>query len=128
MERSVTEPGAAARRLRCPPANPAGRGQLFYEEGINATGIGRLTEVAGTFPAVREAVTRHKQGFARHLAGAARVAGAADPKALARQLAVLFEGAKALTTSLPSHRPEAGARAAAEALIHAATTHTTPTA
>lgn len=61
-------------------------------------------ETAGTLPDVKQAVIRHKQAFTRRLIDTAQEAGAADPESLGRQLAVLFEGAKALTTSLNDAR------------------------
>jgi hypothetical protein len=47
----------------------------------------------------------------------ARQAGAADPEMLGNQIALLYEGASALSTSLNDPAPWARARAAAEALI-----------
>ncbi|MGW9029337.1 TetR/AcrR family transcriptional regulator [Streptomyces sp. NPDC055722] len=78
-------------------------------------------ETAGALPAVRDAVIGHKLDFTRRLAEAARQAGAADPDTLARQLALLFEGASALGTSLDSLQPLHDARALAAQLIDAAT-------
>ncbi|WP_018637331.1 TetR/AcrR family transcriptional regulator [Parafrankia elaeagni] len=77
-------------------------------------------ETAGTLPAVEQAVIRHKEAFTALLTDTARAAGAVDPHALARQLAVLFEGATALATSLNDLAPLADARAAATILIDAA--------
>lgn len=77
-------------------------------------------EAAGAMPTVREAVVRHKEKFLARLTTTAREAGALDPEALARQLAVLFEGSRALTTSLNAPSPLADARAAAQVLINAA--------
>ncbi|OHV37801.1 TetR family transcriptional regulator [Parafrankia colletiae] len=77
-------------------------------------------ETAGTLPAVEQAVIRHKEAFTDLLTDTARAAGAVDPPALGRQLAVLFEGATALATSLNDLAPLADARAAATILIDAA--------
>ena len=77
-------------------------------------------ETAGGLPAVQAAVVRHKHEFTRRLIEAAAEAGAADPQALGRQLAVLYEGAAALATSLNDASPVRDARAAATALIDAA--------
>jgi len=78
-------------------------------------------EAAGTSPGVRAAVLAHKRRFADRLAETAREAGAADPETLGRQLALLFEGAGALGTSLDSLQPIDDARALAARLIDAAT-------
>ncbi|ETZ41825.1 hypothetical protein MAHJHV61_48550 [Mycobacterium avium subsp. hominissuis] len=51
------------------------------------------------------------------IAELARRAGAADPQVLGNQLAVLYEGAAALSTSLNDPSPWAHARAAAHTLI-----------
>ncbi|MCM3922519.1 TetR/AcrR family transcriptional regulator [Frankia sp. AiPs1] len=106
------------------PADPAGpadpavggrrlRGCPFHNAAV---------ETAGTVPAVERAVIRHKAAFTRLLAETAQAAGAPDPAALGRQLAVLFEGATALATSLNDPAPLADARAAAAALIDTALT------
>ncbi len=79
-------------------------------------------ETAGTIPAVDQAVLRHKEAFAALLTDTAREAGATDPAALGRQLAVLFEGAAALGTSVNDPAPRADALAAATILLDAATT------
>jgi hypothetical protein len=51
----------------------------------------------------------------------AKEAGAPSPKLLANQLAVLFEGAAALSTSLDDPAPWTHARKAAQTLIDQAT-------
>jgi AcrR family transcriptional regulator len=78
-------------------------------------------EAAGSLPDVQKLVARHKQDFAQRLIDTAREAGADDPESLGRQLAVLFEGAGALTTSLGDKSPLRDARDAAATLIDAAT-------
>ena len=62
----------------------------------------------------------HKREFTRRLVAVAREAGAADPQLLGQQLAVLFEGATAMATSLNDTAPVVHARAAAATLIDAA--------
>ncbi|HEY2242001.1 MAG TPA: helix-turn-helix domain-containing protein [Streptosporangiaceae bacterium] len=79
-------------------------------------------ETAGALPEVQAEVVRHKQEFAARLIETARAAGARDPEGLGRQLAVLFEGAKALSTSLNDGCPADDARQAAITLIDAAMT------
>ena len=74
-------------------------------------------EAAGTMPGVQDIVHTSKRGFADLLIELAEQAGAADPRQLGNQLAVLYEGAAALSTSLDDPSPWAHARTAAEALI-----------
>jgi hypothetical protein len=74
-------------------------------------------EVAGVMPAVERIVHLHKRDCADGLVGLARQAGAADPELRGNQVALLYEGASALSTSLNDPTPWARARAAAEALI-----------
>jgi AcrR family transcriptional regulator len=76
-------------------------------------------ESAGSLRSADEIVRAHKQDFARRLAGVAAEAGARDPEQLGRQLAVLFEGATAMATSLNDTTPVVHARAAAATLIDA---------
>lgn len=76
--------------------------------------------MAGTDAAVRDAVIAQKRDFARRLTDTAREAGAADPESLGGQLAVLFEGAMALATSLDDPGPVQDAYAAAVTLVDAA--------
>lgn len=74
-------------------------------------------EAAGVMPAVERIVHLHKRDYADGLVHLARQAGAADPEMLGNQIALLYEGASALSTSLNDPAPWARARAAAEALI-----------
>src|ERR1700758_5274738 len=77
-------------------------------------------EVAGAMPGVQDIVRTNKRSFIDGLTELAKQAGAADPRLLGNQLAVLYEGAAALTTSLDDPSPWAQARAAAETLIEQA--------
>jgi AcrR family transcriptional regulator len=77
-------------------------------------------ESAGSLTSTDEIVRAHKQEFTRRLVAVAREAGAADPHLLGQQLAVLFEGATAMATSLNDTAPVVHARAAAATLIEAA--------
>ncbi|BBZ50579.1 TetR family transcriptional regulator [Mycobacterium heidelbergense] len=77
-------------------------------------------ESAGSLASTDEIVRTHKQEFVRRLIAVAREAGAADPHLLGQQLAVLFEGATAMATSLNDTAPVVHARAAAATLIDAA--------
>ncbi len=74
-------------------------------------------EAAGTMPGVQEIVCASKLAFADWLTDLADQAGVADARQLGNQLAVLYEGAGALATSLDDPEPWARARAAAEVLI-----------
>jgi AcrR family transcriptional regulator len=74
-------------------------------------------EAAGTMPGVHDLVRMSKLAFAEWLTELAKQAGAADPRQLAGQLALLYEGAGALATSLDDPEPWARAKKAAEALI-----------
>jgi len=77
-------------------------------------------EAAGTMPEVRDIVRASKLGFADWLTDLAGQAGAANPRQLGNQLALLYEGAGALATSLDDPEPWARAKKAAEVLIDAA--------
>jgi AcrR family transcriptional regulator len=77
-------------------------------------------ESAGSLASTDEIVRTHKLEFTRRLVAVAREAGTADPELLGQQLAVLFEGATAMATSLNDTAPVVHARAAAATLIDAA--------
>jgi AcrR family transcriptional regulator len=74
-------------------------------------------EAAGAMPGVQGIVHAVKRNFVDGLTELARQAGTADPQLLANQLAVLYEGAAALATSLDDPSPWAHAQAAAKTLI-----------
>jgi AcrR family transcriptional regulator len=74
-------------------------------------------EAAQAMPDVQGIVHEHKQNYIDGLAKLAKQAGAANPKLLGNQLAVLYEGAAALATSLDDPAPWAHARKAAQTLI-----------
>jgi len=78
-------------------------------------------ESAGALPSTDAIVRNHKLEFTRRLVVVAHEAGAADPHLLGHQLAVLFDGATAMATSLNDTAPLVHARAAAATLIDAAT-------
>jgi AcrR family transcriptional regulator len=81
-------------------------------------------EAAGAMPGVEHIVHAHKRDYVDGLTQLARAAGAADPEMLGDQIALLYEGASGLSTSLNDPAPWARARAAAEALIDQATGRT----
>jgi hypothetical protein len=76
-------------------------------------------EAADEMPGVHLIVREHKLTFIARLIETAAQAGASDPYQLGHQLAVLFEGALALATSLNDTSPLLHARTAAEVLIEA---------
>ena len=78
-------------------------------------------EAADAMPGVEDIVHEHKLDFTARLIHAATEAGARDPYQLGNQIAVLFEGARALATSLNDTSPLLHARSAAETLIDLAT-------
>lgn len=77
-------------------------------------------EIADVSAPARTLVSNHKREFAERIHEVAAAAGARDPGRLARQLAVLFDGATALAIALNSAEPYDDARSAAEALIDGA--------
>jgi AcrR family transcriptional regulator len=77
-------------------------------------------EVADPDSPARELVLEHKRAVTARIAAVARDAGAADPPRLARQLAVLFDGARALATSTNNFAPFRDAQDAAEVLLNSA--------
>jgi AcrR family transcriptional regulator len=74
-------------------------------------------EAAETMPEIHEIVQEHKRSYIDGVARLAKEAGAGNPKLLANQLAVLYEGAAALSTSLDDPTPWTHARKAAQTLI-----------
>ena len=114
-ERALDNPGTPRSRLLAifdsPPANRF-RGCPFH----NAT-----VEAADEMPGVHHIVHEHKLWFIGRLSETAAQAGATDPYQLGHQLAVLFEGALALATSLNDTSPLLHARTAADILIKAGT-------
>jgi hypothetical protein len=77
-------------------------------------------EAAGTMPGVDHIVHLHKRDYVAGLTQLAREAGAADPDMLGNQVALLYEGASALSTSVNDPAAWALARSSAEALINQA--------
>jgi AcrR family transcriptional regulator len=74
-------------------------------------------EAAGAMPGVEHLVHLHKRDYVDGLTELAREAGAANPEMLGNQIALLYEGAAAMSTSLNDPAPWAQARATAEVLI-----------
>jgi AcrR family transcriptional regulator len=115
LERRLDRPGVPPRdRLLAifdvPPVERF-RGCPFHNAAV---------ESAGAWSTVDEIVRAHKRWFAERLVAVAKEAGADDPYLLGNQLAVLFEGAAALATSLNDTVPFLHARSAAAQLIDGA--------
>ena len=114
-ERALDNPGTPRSRLLAIfDSRPADRfrGCPFHNAAV---------EAADEMPGVHDIVQKHKLWFIDRLTETAAQAGATDPYQLAHQLAVLFEGALALATSLNDTSPLLHARTAADVLIEAAT-------
>jgi AcrR family transcriptional regulator len=114
-------PGAAdqtprARLLALFDGSAAGKGQYRGCPFHNAA-----VEAAQAMPEVQDIVHTHKRNYIRGLTKLAKQAGAANPQLLGNQLAVLYEGAASLATSLNDPAPWAHARTAAQTLIDHAT-------
>ena len=77
-------------------------------------------EAAGGMPEVARFVEQHKRTFADRLAAVAAEAGAADASGLARQLAVVYEGANALAATCNDTQVIQDARAVAATLVESA--------
>lgn len=76
-----------------------------------------VVEAAEAMPEVTDIVHNHKQDFIDGLVALAEQAGAANPRQLGWQLAVVYEGAAALGTSLDDPAPWEHARKVAQTLI-----------
>ncbi len=77
-------------------------------------------EAAEALPEVQHIVHEQKRQYIDGIIALATAAGAENPRLLGHQLAVLYEGAAALATSLDDPEPWAYARKAAQTLIDAA--------
>lgn len=91
-----------------PPPGGTMRGCPFHNAAV---------EAADVMPEVQDIVHTHKRNYINGLTKLAKQAGAANPRLLGNQLAVLYEGAAALSTSLNDRAPWAHARKAAQTLI-----------
>jgi AcrR family transcriptional regulator len=95
-----------------PPSGVQMRGCPFHNAAV---------EAAQDMPEVHDIVHIHKRNYINGLARLAKQAGAANPRVLGNQLAVLYEGAAALSTSLNDSSPWVHARSAAQTLLDQAT-------
>ena len=97
--------------FRRPHASAPFRGCPFHNAAV---------ELASPAHPARAVILAHKQAVVRLLTDTARQANARDPETLGHQLAVLFEGATALATSIDDIAPFDYARPVAAALIEQA--------
>ncbi|AFR50752.1 TetR/AcrR family transcriptional regulator [Gordonia sp. KTR9] len=74
-------------------------------------------EAASAMPEVTEFVHTQKRAFATAIVDLCRDYGASDPSLLGHQIALLYEGAAALSTSLDDVEPWAYARTTVEMLL-----------
>jgi AcrR family transcriptional regulator len=115
-------------------SDPTPRAQLLALFELTDAGEGRMrgcpfhnaaVEAAGAMPGVERVVHLQQRDYIAGLTQLAREAGAADPDMLGNQIALLYEGASGLSTSLNDPAPWALARAAAEAMIDQAVRRST---
>ena len=115
IEQALDTPGASPRNrlLAIFDSAPTDRfrGCPFHNAAV---------EAADEMRGVHDIVHEHKLQFIARLTDTAAHAGASDPYQLGHQLAVLFEGALALATSLNDTAALIHARSAAEVVIDAA--------
>jgi AcrR family transcriptional regulator len=118
-EKALDEPGASPRNRLLGIFDSAPtkriRGCPFHNAAV---------EAADQMPGVHDVVHEHKLQFIARLTEVAAEAGATDPYRLGHQLAVLFEGAVSLATSLNDTAAMLHARSAAEVLIDSAVRQT----
>jgi AcrR family transcriptional regulator len=110
-ERAIDNPGPPRERLLaifCSGKEARIRGCPFHNAAV---------EAAGELPEVHAVVHDHKHGFIARLTETCREVGARNPEELANQLAVLFEGAVALATTLNDGSVLRHAQSAAAVLI-----------
>jgi AcrR family transcriptional regulator len=81
-----------------------------------------VVEAADAVPEIHDIVHEHKRNYIKGLIKLARQVGATNPTLLGNQLALLYEGAAALSTSLDDPTPWTHARKAAQTLLDHAVT------
>ena len=94
--------------FEAPPVGGTMRGCPFHNAAV---------EAAGGMPEIHDIVEAHKRSYIDGLVALARGAGAANSRLVGNQLAVLYEGAAALSTSLNDPEPWTHARKAAKVLL-----------
>ncbi|NMN93920.1 TetR/AcrR family transcriptional regulator [Antrihabitans stalactiti] len=102
------------------------RARLLSLFPVPEQGVGRMrgcpfhnaaVEAAASMPGVEDFVRLHKLAFLDAVTDLCREFGADDPVLLGKQIALLYEGAAALSTSLDDSAPWACARTTAAALL-----------
>jgi AcrR family transcriptional regulator len=128
--RQLRQQGAEGEEESAQTPDSTPRAQLLALFELTDAGVGRMrgcpfhnaaVEAAGVMPGVEHIVHVHKRDYIDGLTELARAAGAADPETLGNQIALLYEGASGLSTSMNDPAPWAQARATAEVLIDQAT-------
>jgi AcrR family transcriptional regulator len=124
--RQLRQEAGEAKRTSAEKPDTTPRAQLLALFDITDGGDARMrgcpfhnaaVEASGAMPGVEHIVHLHKRDYVDGLTELARQAGAADPEMLGNQIALLYEGASAMSTLLNDPAPWAQARAAADALI-----------
>lgn len=125
--REVIRTGGARPARNLAAADGAARERLLAIFDITADGRFRgcpfhnaAVEAADGMSDVQRIVRDYKRDFADRLTRVAAEAGASDPAALGRQLAVVLEGGTALAASVDDLAPLTDAREVARLLIDAA--------
>ncbi|MET0476227.1 MAG: TetR/AcrR family transcriptional regulator [Mycobacterium sp.] len=113
---------ARERALFTPGESPRTRLLSIFDRGSGGRARGcpfhnAAVEAADDMPEVHDIVHAHKLAFIDELIGTCADAGVSDARSVGHQLAVLFEGALALTTTLNDAAPMRYARSAAAVLI-----------
>lgn len=111
-ERALSKPGLA----------PRDRLLMIFQRGKDGQVRGcpfhnAAVEAAGKLPGVHAIVHEHKQAFIARLIDTCAELGVDDPAELGHQLAVVFEGAVALATTLNDTSAMSYAQSAAKILI-----------
>lgn len=113
VEHQKVQTGTARQRLSALFAVPqAGGGQMRGCPFHNAA-----VEAAAVMPEVAEFVHRQKEAFAASIVAICRDLGVEDPDLLGGRIALIYEGAAALSTSLDAVEPWARAGALVEMLL-----------
>lgn len=133
LERLETDPAGPAgieRVLDRTDITPAQRIEALFSEPTSGDAHHEImrgcpfhnvvVEGAGSLPGAAAIVRRHKERFTLRLIETAAAAGAHDPVTVGRLLAIVFEGSRALSTSLDDASPIADSRALAQTLLDGA--------
>ena len=112
--RQLRQRGGAGDEAPAPTPDATPRAQLLALFQLTEADVGRMrgcpfhnaaVEAAGAMPGVEHIVHLHKRDYIDGLTELAREAGAADPEMLGNQIALLYEGASGLSTSMNNAAP-----------------------